>query len=128
MTPCGFSSCHVPPSGKAMLVLMGATDLKTTLVGKASCEAPALPLVDPSGGEAALGKSYLWQKLTAMTDSTGSGMLVTQQAWGMNANCGQDPSQPFGVRMPLGDADGMLEDTRLAPIKAWICGGAPGAM
>ena len=64
-SPCGFSSCHMPPTGKASLVLKGATDLHATLVGKASCEAPTIPIVDGSGCDAALQNSWLWQKLTA---------------------------------------------------------------
>jgi hypothetical protein len=130
MSPCGFSSCHQPP-GKAMLVLMGATDLKMTLVSKPSCEAPTVPLVDPRGGEAGLNNSWLWLKLTAMTDGTGMGVLAPNPAWGMGGNaCGQMAGgQPFGQRMPWGDLDTMMLDpNKLAPIKAWICAGAPGPM
>jgi hypothetical protein len=124
-SPCGFSSCHMG-SGKAKLVLMGSTDLKTLLLGKPSCEAPTIPLVDGSGGEAGLNNSWLWLKLTSATDGSGSGALVTQPSWGTPGSCGQDGDKPFGQRMPWGNGDGMLDASKLASIKAWICGGAPG--
>jgi hypothetical protein len=124
-SPCGFSSCHMG-SGKAKLVLMGSTDLKTLLVGKPSCEAASIPLVDGSGGETGLNNSWLWLKLTAATDGAGTGKLVSQAAWGTPGSCGQDGDKPFGQRMPWGNGDGMLDAAKLASIKAWICAGAPG--
>jgi hypothetical protein len=122
--PCGFMSCHLPPNGKAMLVLKGVTDLKATLVDKPSCEAPQLPLISSMGGEAGLDHSWMWQKLTATCDSTGA--ITANPAWGAMGACGQEGNQPYGGRMPLTYSDMMLDATRLAAIKAWICAGAPG--
>jgi hypothetical protein len=124
-SPCGFMSCHVG-TGKAKLVLMGSTDLKTLLVNVPSCEAPTVPLIDGSGNETALNNSWIWQKLTAMTDGTGTGKLVSNPAWGMNGACGQAGDQPFGMRMPATMTDMMLDVSKLTPLKAWICAGAPG--
>ncbi|MET0343878.1 MAG: hypothetical protein ABW252_22885 [Polyangiales bacterium] len=122
-TPCGFSSCHTGSSrARAGLRLLGATDLRTLLVDKASCIAPSLPLVDGSGGAAALERSWLWQKLAAPTDA--SGVLQSRPAWGAPVSCGQDPSEPHGLQMPL--ATGPLEAADLAVVRSWICAGAPG--
>lgn len=126
--PCAFSSCHDATQKKAGLNLdVGLTDLKTALVGKASCEAPTIPLVDGSGGDAALAKSWLWLKLTAPIDASTN--LTADPAYGAgNLPCSQDPGAPWGVRMPKsGGADG-LSQMRLDPVKAWICAGAPGPM
>jgi hypothetical protein len=125
-SPCGFSSCHAGSQARAMLKLLDATDLKATLVGKPSCEAPMLPLVDGSGGDAALSHSYLWLKLTAPVDL--SAVLTGSAAWGMaTASCGQDqPTQTYGVRMPKTGTDMMLDAPRLDAIRNWICAGAPG--
>jgi hypothetical protein len=124
-SPCGFSSCHTG-AGKAKLTLMGSTDLKTLLVDKPSCEAPTLPLISSMGNEAGLEHSWIWQKLTAMTDTSGVGTIVSKPEWGMSASCGQDGDKPFGIRMPWTNSDMMLDATKLASIKAWICAGAPG--
>lgn len=125
-SPCGFSSCHTGV-GKAKLTLMGSMDLKTLLVDKPSCEAPMLPLISSMGGEEGLNHSWIWQKLTAMTDSSGTGKLVENAAWGMSSpSCGQPGDQPFGIRMPWTNSDMMLDAAKLASIKAWICAGAPG--
>jgi hypothetical protein len=122
-SPCGFGSCHVG-TGKAKLVLNGATDLRTLLVDKPSCEVPAMPLID---GEAALNNSWLWQKLTAMVDGSTTGTIVANPAWGMSGSCGQMGNQPFGVRMPATNTDMMIDPpAKAATIKAWICAGAPG--
>lgn len=127
-SPCGFGSCHMG-SGKAKLVLLNATDLKTLLVDKPSCEAPMLPLISSMGGEAGLNNSWIWQKLTAMTDTSGTGKIVENAAWGMSSpSCGQPGDQPFGIRMPWTNSDMMLDAPKLASIKAWICAGAPGPM
>jgi hypothetical protein len=119
--------CHAG-TGQAKLVLLGATDLKATLVGKASCEAPALLLVDPQGGNAALANSWLWQKLTAPAMSTDA--LIVQAAWGTSAVCptnGFDNGMTsgFGDRMPYGSLDTLAAEP-LAKIRNWICAGAPG--
>jgi hypothetical protein len=125
-SPCGFSSCHIPPTGKGTLVLKGVTDLRAALVGKMSCEAGTIPLVDGKGGDAALQNSWLWQKLTAPADSSG-GMLMAQSTWGaMAGTCGQMGG--FGTRMPQ-DFTAMVLDSgtgRLSKIRNWICAGAPG--
>lgn len=126
-TPCAFSSCHTTSLKKAMLSLdVGTMDLKSVLVDKPSCEVPTMMLVKSGGGDAALANSWLWQKLTAPVGS--SGELTAETAWGMGgAACGQDSGQPFGVRMPKGSID-LSPASRLDPIKAWICAGAPGPM
>ena len=126
-TPCAFSSCHNTTQKKAMLNLdVGTADLHAILVDKPSCEVPTEKLVASGGGDAALANSWLWQKLTAPVGS--SGELTAQTAWGMGgASCGQDSGQPFGVRMPKGSID-PISSTKLDPIKAWICAGAPGPM
>ena len=124
MSPCGFGSCHMG-TGKAKLVLLGVTDLKATLVGKASCELPSMPLVDSKGGQAGLSNSWLWQKLTVPVG--GDTALIPLPAWGTTmASCGQTTGV-FGVRMPYGlDSMSYLETPRLAAIRNWICAGAPG--
>jgi hypothetical protein len=124
-SPCAFSSCHDSNQKKAMLNLdVGTMDLHATLVDKPSCEVPTLKLIASGGGDAALANSWLYQKLTAATGS--SGEIVAQPAWGMGgASCGQDSGQPFGVRMPKSSTD-ILTSTRLNPLKDWICAGAPG--
>lgn len=123
-SPCGFSSCHVGPSSRADLMLAGATDLRTLLVGKPACEAPTVPLVDSAGGEAGLSHSWLWLKLTAPADTTG--VIVGDASWGQSGNCGQPPDQPFGLRMPLSSTNALLDAGRLAKVRNWICAGAPG--
>jgi len=120
--PCAFSSCHTDKIKKAQLVLdTTVTDLRATLVGKAACEAPNLKLVDATGGDAGLAKSWLWIKLAA----TGE-MIPPDPSWGTPGSCGQMGAMDYGVRMPYGG--GMWEDTKLAAVKAWICAGAPGPM
>jgi hypothetical protein len=127
MTPmtasCGAStSCH-QGMGKAKLVLLAQTDLRTLMVGKPSCEVPNIPLVDGSGNHAALNHSWLWIKLMHPLDSAGN--LMADPAWGTPGNCGQMPAGNFGLRMPWGlPATSMWPD---APkIRDWICAGAPG--
>jgi hypothetical protein len=97
--PCAFGSCHDANSKKAGLVLTATPlDLKMQIVGKTACEVPSLKLVDSSGGEAALTKSWLWQKLVAPADSSGG--VTAKAEWGTAADgCGQD-GQVFGARMP----------------------------
>lgn len=122
-TPCGFSDCHTG-RGKAGLVLMGAVDLRSVLVGKPACEAPAVPLVDGRGGDQSLQNSWLWLKLTSETDVDGA--LPMNAAWGVGQSCGQLPTQPYGVVMPL--ASPPLSGAQKDAIRAWICAGAPGPM
>jgi hypothetical protein len=118
---CGFNSCHVG-TGKAGLILSGATDLKALLVGKASCEVPAIPLVDGAGMDAGLNNSWLWLKLTKPTDTDGN--IIPEAAWGTPGSCGQDGVMSFGVLMPKGAFEPMAEP-KLAKIRNWICAGAP---
>lgn len=122
MSPCAFSSCHTEKLKKANLVLdLSVPDLKALLVDKVSCEAPALKLVDSSGGDAGLNKSWLWLKLAAPADP--SGILTPNPAWGTPGSCGQMSGQEYGVRMPYGSE---WEPAKRAAVKAWICAGAPG--
>ena len=121
MTPCGFSDCHAG-RGKAGLTLLGATDLRTLLLGKVACEAPAVPLVDGRGGELGLRNSWLWLKLGSEVNAEGA--LPSNAAWGVSQSCGQLPTQPYGVLMPLSSP--RLEDARRDAVRAWICAGAPG--
>ncbi|MFI5306641.1 MAG: hypothetical protein ACHQ53_04765 [Polyangiales bacterium] len=124
-TPCGFSSCHMGSNARAHLDLLDAANLKTALVGKPACEAPNLSIIDGSGGDAALAKSYMWIKLTGAVDL--SAQIVGNMAWGTPGDCGQmGPTQPYGDRMPLTNTDMLLDDTRLGAIRNWICAGAPG--
>jgi hypothetical protein len=122
-SPCGFGSCHAGV-GKAGLVLLNATDLRMTTVGKASCQVPAIPVVDDAGGNAGLANSWLWLKLTAPADA--SGVITGDAAWGAGVNCGQMGGQMYGLRMPASNTDTPLEEARLAAIRNWICAGAPG--
>jgi hypothetical protein len=119
---CAFSSCHDANAKKAMLILGDMAGDLNALLAKPSCEAPTFKLVDTSGGDAALAKSWLWIKLTAKTDGSSTD-LVPDPAWGTAATCGQ-PSG-FGSRMPFGNPD-PLPDAQLNAIKDWICAGAPG--
>ena len=121
-SPCGFSACHAGSRAKAGLRLTGIADLRAQLVDKPACEAPSLPLVDGTGGAQALARSWLWQKLVAPSDQ--SGALLTHPAWGSAQSCGQAPSEPFGMLMPL--AAGALPADELAVVRRWICAGAPG--
>ena len=124
MSPCAFGSCHTEKIKKGQLVLdLTVMDLKA-LVGKPSCEAPALKLVDASGGDAGLAKSWLWLKLVAKIDP--SNILISDPSWGAPGACGQMSGQEYGVRMPYGSSE--WEETKLAAVKAWICAGAPGPM
>jgi hypothetical protein len=122
---CAFSSCHNMSAKKASLVIDGTMmDLNALLVGKPACEVPSLMLVDASGGDAALAKSWLWQKLAAPIDSSGN--LTANPAWGTTpGNCGQMPSTGFGARMPAGSTE-LLAAPKLSAIKNWICAGAKG--
>jgi hypothetical protein len=124
-SPCGFGSCHAGTNGKAMLVLNNVMDLRTLLVGKMSCQVPTMPLVDGAGGQAALTNSWLWQKLTAPSDSSGV-IMGNMASWGAGVNCGQMGGQPYGLRMPWTNTDMPLEEARLAAVRNWICAGAPG--
>jgi hypothetical protein len=124
--PCGSTSCH-GGRGKANLVLVGAVDLNMTLVGKTSCQAPNVPLVAAGGGEAALNNRL------AVAQARGAGRPVgharIECEWGAaQLTCNQlaPAMQPFGTRMPMSNSDMLLSEARLAPIRNWICAGAPG--
>lgn len=121
-TPCGFSACHQGSRAKAGLRLGGVTDLRAYLVDKPACESSTLPLVKSGGGEGGLANSWLWVKLTSPVDAAGA--LPNDARFGAVTNCGQSGSEPYGQLMPLGA--GMLEEIDLAPIRNWICAGAPG--
>lgn len=124
-TPCGFSSCHAG-AGKAGLSLLGAADMRAAMVDKPSCQAPNLPLVDGRGGQVALDNSYLWIKLTGAADA--AGIMIGDPAWGMGGACGQSAAAPYGGRMPQMASAMTTSEDRLATIRNWICGGAPGPM
>jgi hypothetical protein len=84
-----------------------------------------LMVVKSGGGQAALDGSYLWQKLTAPVDAAGD--VIAKPEWGAGVTtCNQTGANPFGVRMPPIGMD--ISDTRLAPIRNWICAGAMGPM
>jgi hypothetical protein len=122
---CAFSSCHDMSSMKAKLTLLEApNDLRMQLVGKMSCEVPTLPLIDTSGGDAALAKSWLWQKLVAPAGS--DGQLMPKSDWGTpTTTCGQE--KEFGLRMPRSQtADPWTPTSKLQAVRDWICAGAPG--
>jgi hypothetical protein len=121
---CAFGSCHDLQSMKANLVLLEQpNDLNKLLVGKASCEAPTLPLVDASGGDAALAKSWLWQKFVAPAGP--DGQMIPKPEWGTAVlTCGQE--QGFGLRMPRSQTADLLTESKLTAVRDWICAGAPG--
>lgn len=124
---CAFSSCHDMSAKKAGLTLLEMpNDLKMQLVGKAACEVPSYQLVDTSGGDMALAKSWLWQKLTAPASS--DGRLTPKSEWGTPVlSCGQGAEQGFGLRMPWsGLADLLTPASKLEAVRDWICAGAPG--
>jgi hypothetical protein len=125
---CNFSSCHVTPNGKAKLVLQNVADLNVALVGKMSCQVPTIPLVAAGGGDTALQNSWLWLKLTSPTVANDVA-LAPNAAWGAGAipDCEATPTMPFGVLMPK-TATKPLEETKLGPVRRWICAGAPGPM
>jgi hypothetical protein len=114
-------SCHGSRK-TAGVDLQSATGDLRALLNINACEVPAYKIVDATGGEAALTKSWLWQKLTAPAD--GSTELVPQAAWGTAANCGQ-MAGGFGSRMPWQSTTPLAQD-KLDAVKAWICAGAPG--
>jgi hypothetical protein len=121
---CAFSSCHDAKAHKASLILEGTDttmDLKTLLVDKPSCEVPTLSLIASGGGDAALAKSWLWQKLTAPADPSGN--VTAKPEWGTATSCGQMGG--FGVRMPMGQVD-LSPTAKLDAVRSWICGGATG--
>ena len=77
-----------------------------------------------SAGDTALAKSWLWLKLTAPIDNMTS-VIKPDAAWGAGGSeCGQGPTEPFGVRTPKSGPDGQAPE-RLAVIRDWICAGAP---
>lgn len=124
---CSFSSCHDAASKKANLALLATMplDLKTPTVGKPACEVPSMVLVAAGGGDMALAKSWLWQKLVAPADS--GGVIAPKPEWGtMTGSCGQEGGESFGVRMPRSLTDTLLGADRLTAVRDWICGGAPG--
>jgi hypothetical protein len=121
---CAFSSCHDMSSKKAKLTLLAMpNDLMTQLVGKASCEVPSYQLVDTSGGDMALEKSWLWQKFVAPAGS--DGQLTPKPEWGDPVlSCGQESG--FGLRMPRSNSSMLLTQSKLEAVRDWICAGAPG--
>lgn len=122
MASCGLSTaCHQGATGKAMLSFKDKPDMRMLMVGKMSCVAPTIPLVDGRGGEAALNNSWLYLKLIAPLDSASN--LMANTAFGTPGSCGQITVGSFGQRMPQGET-GMWKDT--GKIRDWICGGAPG--
>jgi hypothetical protein len=126
MGTCSFSSCHTASVHKAKLVLDGSAgmELHALMVGKPSCEAPTINLVDSSGGDKALANSWLWQKLIA--PATSDGTLTTKPEWGAPVNCGQITGQSFGHRMPDSSTATLLTPaSKLTAIRDWICAGAP---
>jgi hypothetical protein len=124
---CAFTSCHDMSSHKAGLTLLEMpNDLRMQIVGKTSCEAPTYQLIDTSGGDTALEKSWLWQKLTAPAGS--NGVIEPKSEWGTPVTtCGQASEGMFGLRMPWSNTDMSLTPrSKLEAIRDWICAGAPG--
>jgi hypothetical protein len=121
---CAFTSCHNMGSHKANLTLLEMpNDLTTQLVGKAACEVPSYQLVDTSGGDMALAKSWLWQKFVAPAGS--DGQLTPKPEWGEPVlSCGQESG--FGLRMPRTNTSMLLTQSKLEAVRDWICAGAPG--
>jgi hypothetical protein len=122
---CAFTSCHDMSSKKAGLSLLETpNDLRAQLVGKVACEVPAYQLVDATGGDMALAKSWLWQKFVAPAGS--DGQLVPKPEWGTPVTtCGQEMG--FGLRMPRSQsADLLTPQSKLEAVRDWICAGAPG--
>ena len=122
---CAFSSCHDMSSKKAGLTLLEMpNDLRMQLVGKVACEVPTYQLIDTTGGDAALAKSWLWQKFVAPAGS--DGQLTPKPEWGTAVpSCGQEMG--FGLRMPRSQsADLLTPPSKLEAIRDWICAGAPG--
>ncbi|HKP56741.1 MAG TPA: hypothetical protein VJV78_08475, partial [Polyangiales bacterium] len=124
--PCAFGSCHDANAKKAGLALTAMPfDLKMQTVGKTACEAPSMKVVDGSGGDAGLAKSWLWHKLASPAGSDGA--MTADPAWGAAAaSCGQAPGQDFGVRMPYSGTDTQLSMEKVMAVRDWICAGAPG--
>ncbi|MDD9943163.1 MAG: hypothetical protein OXU20_19130 [Myxococcales bacterium] len=92
-----------------------------TLVIKPSCQT-TMPLVDQSGGTAALMNSWLYWKVAGETEEVG-GILVAQPGWmATGENCGQDSD--FGTLMPMSVSDPI--ESAVTAVKNWICAGAPG--
>jgi hypothetical protein len=120
MLPCAFGSCHNASKKAAQLALPFGASL-AELVGKQSCEAPNLKLVEAGGGETALAKSWLYLKLAAPVD--GSAALVPDATWGTPGQCGQ--SADFGMRMPISGGPEGVGEAKLAIMREWICAGAP---
>jgi hypothetical protein len=121
MLPCAFGSCHNTGKKAAQLALPFGGNLAEITVGKPSCEVPAMPLVDASGGDAALKNSWLYHKLAGPVD--GSANLIAEPSWGEPGSCGQ--MSGFGVRMPVSAGSDGVGEAKLAIIKEWICAGAP---
>jgi hypothetical protein len=120
MLPCAFSSCHSSTKKAAQLNLAAGATL-ADLVGKVACEAPNLKLVDPSGGDAALSKSWIYLKIAAPVDASLN--LMPDASWGTPGACGQ--MSGYGARMPIsGGEDGVGPEKR-AIMREWICAGAP---
>jgi hypothetical protein len=124
--PCAFGGCHNEATAKAHLNLSPSTaDLRALLVGIPACEVPSWPLVDGRGGDEALTRSWLWQKLTAPAAIDGT--LLGQASWGEASSCAAQAgaATAFGARMPQGSGPDLLSDERLRAVQRWICIGAP---
>jgi hypothetical protein len=119
---CSIASCHGDPAAEGIasagLNLKKSADLTELLVGKKSCEAPALNLVEPGDPD----KSWLYIKLTGAT-KTGSKDLEPDPSWG---EPGEDCEEAtgFGKRMP--ETGAALSAAQVETIKQWILDGAPG--
>lgn len=124
--PCAFGSCHDANAKKANLTLTAMPlDLKMQVVGKLACEVPTMMLVDASGGDMGLAKSWLWQKLAGPAESDGA--MTPKPEWGTAASgCSQSSGQMFGARMPFSGTDTQLGMEKLGAVRDWICAGAPG--
>ena len=110
-TGCAVAFCHGSPLGAPMSLLSG--DAYGTLVGVASCEAPALKRVDAGHSDA----SYLLVKLegTQSTVQGAGGCAICNSAAGPVGDCGQ--------RMPLGGPP-FLSDVQIQLIRDWVDQGA----
>lgn len=126
-TRCGI--CHrqsqAPRSAGLQLAGTASSDRLDDLlmfVDKPSCQT-TMPVVDRSGGDAALANSWLWWKVAGASEGMD---LVAQPDWmSTGDNCQQlDPAKPFGTLMPQGASE--PTESVAAAVRNWICAGAPG--
>jgi hypothetical protein len=117
---CAFGgTCHGAGTGKANLNFKGAADVAAVLVNVPACENSAMLRVAPGDPD----NSWLWIKLTAEADPTTG--LITHP--GTPSTCA-GVTNGFGTRMPQVGGFAKLADDKLAVIREWIEGGAPGPM